>query len=1386
MTGALLPPPPSRLAHGALRAGLSVTSTQGRVAGTPLVTLHWLSGAHQRDEARTHCVVIQTARHVVHAVGQTRADRRDCLTTLETRRASLRQAQRVVEGDNPVHLDSHTRQTKRLEDLRTVQGTITGPQSSLVVSSSIAAAPEVKYVSADIFRHRYSPVSTTEKPSASLTANSTQVKMQRGATTVCHPAMTGGQVVMMKPEAVTETFSPIVDSLPLPTHTTKSSSLSRDISPSRITAQVVSAMSESSQPLLLSALTGKMPAPVMMGSVPRPDPAPDGKSKKVEVTVRGSSPHYHTPPERRPSPLHADGGVLPEGKGVKGHHSATSTLPFENLMRAAALAQAQELHGRSSPVRFSVQQQQASMLSEGRTRTPSPKSAFLARSPQRHGGDQGLRRSPVSTGSGLSPTPSPVQGGVSVLSSAATLSGGVIIPLHGMGLVQKHLMAATLASSSTTTTSNVTAITTSINSHPRSGSSAPSLHAVPHSRPGPAPQTRSVLHSRVSAVPSHSHPSMQLAAVPVDMTTVASQHKVRSVKNSHVISVGTGTDLKQYTSHGAQTKLKVEEMVKLKMEKTASSQGHKKEDISKLVDGTGPFAVLSSVTSIGAGSRLIDSGNQGGGVLYSGSRGQTSDTVTLTEGRVSGKSGIAAAASSFIPLSSAATLHLGGGGLKQAGKDLYKWHLPVPTAAHANKPISVPSSHIHAHAHVHPPPSLPRPIAVPSLSRPSVPVTCASPMTSTVNAVSSTPLTQPTPSLSRAPITTTRVQPVSLSVGAAVLDATASRAHLAAVGVSSGQTVSSAHYQPHHHHYQQHSPPAQTITSQTSKPGPVVKDFIPVVGPPEPPPYRQPPLPSHINPFTFPTSGIKVHDVLDGGPAYSLIKQDSDVKAVKTESSSTGLPLSLPTQQQQQPMLGSSHKSVSDVSRFHKVSDFSRSERQEMPRLTPEGCLAIKSEVMAGAEETLNHADARAGDAKEQLVNPFNQRVQNINNFPSMATAYRSAYRSQSVAMQRAKAGIITGSAKTLDLLRQNLQKSINKELDQIVHRYVERFFKPAAENIRQNIGADSVSEEYMNTVCRQMLEEAKRMYSAEARRSITPITDFPDNVSESGSLNGRRVSPTPLSKRLKASDSDSEKGSDGGITKKVPRRKGRPPLNSSGRSTPLKPIMKLDCIREGPKWDPERIKPDTLFVMGARANKALGLGNTRGRLYIRHPDVFKYSGDQEDKVWLHDQKLLPATGGKAYLLIVEDIVNLSKSDEYKDSPTLMMHECRGFEVPEFMRIKIREAMRAMRADSLKRSRSRSPLGERPEPPKSLPFASFSDTASNNDVDSIGNKNSLQPSPADTEEMEVLSGMDNDDTQPSDISSFKMSGGFDDTSSHSPYPAESLEDEPAATVTPSS
>ena len=53
----------------------------------------------------------------------------------------------------------------------------------------------------------------------------------------------------------------------------------------------------------------------------------------------------------------------------------------------------------------------------------------------------------------------------------------------------------------------------------------------------------------------------------------------------------------------------------------------------------------------------------------------------------------------------------------------------------------------------------------------------------------------------------------------------------------------------------------------------------------------------------------------------------------------------------------------------------------------------------------------------------------------------------------------------------------------------------------------------------------------------------------------------------------------------------------------------------------------------------------------------------------------------------------------------------------------------------------------------------------------------LQPSPADTEEMEFLSAADNDDTQPLDISPFNVTSAFDDTPSRSPCPLEPVDDD---------
>lgn len=131
-----------------------------------------------------------------------------------------------------------------------------------------------------------------------------------------------------------------------------------------------------------------------------------------------------------------------------------------------------------------------------------------------------------------------------------------------------------------------------------------------------------------------------------------------------------------------------------------------------------------------------------------------------------------------------------------------------------------------------------------------------------------------------------------------------------------------------------------------------------------------------------------------------------------------------------------------------------------------------------------------------------------------------------------------------------------------------------------------------------------------------------------------------------------------------------------------LSQTNRLSLKREGPKWNQERVNSNTLFIMGAKANKVLGFGQTRGRLYVRHPELVRYSGDQEDKEWLAQHSLMPPSGGKAYLMILEDIQELTVAEDYKCSPNLQLKELRGFEVPPFMINKIRSYIENARTDA--------------------------------------------------------------------------------------------------------
>lgn len=258
-----------------------------------------------------------------------------------------------------------------------------------------------------------------------------------------------------------------------------------------------------------------------------------------------------------------------------------------------------------------------------------------------------------------------------------------------------------------------------------------------------------------------------------------------------------------------------------------------------------------------------------------------------------------------------------------------------------------------------------------------------------------------------------------------------------------------------------------------------------------------------------------------------------------------------------------------------------------------------------------------------------------------------------------------TDPAISMDLLRAVLQPSINEEIQTVFNKYM-KFFQKAALNVRDNVGEEVDAEQLIQEACRSCLEQAKLLFS-DGEKVIPRLThELP------GIKRGRQ-----------AEEECALRGSP--IPKK---RKGRPPghILSNDRAAAgmvWKPKSCEPIRREGPKWDPARLNESTTFVLGSRANKALGMGGTRGRIYIKHPHLFKYAADPQDKHWLAEQHHMRATGGKmAYLLIEEDIRDLAASDDYRGCLDLKLEELKSFVLPSWMVEKMRKYMETLRTEN--------------------------------------------------------------------------------------------------------
>ncbi|XP_061712081.1 mucin-5AC isoform X2 [Cydia pomonella] len=247
---------------------------------------------------------------------------------------------------------------------------------------------------------------------------------------------------------------------------------------------------------------------------------------------------------------------------------------------------------------------------------------------------------------------------------------------------------------------------------------------------------------------------------------------------------------------------------------------------------------------------------------------------------------------------------------------------------------------------------------------------------------------------------------------------------------------------------------------------------------------------------------------------------------------------------------------------------------------------------------------------------------------------------------------------KSLDMLRQTIQSAVTREIDQVIKKYLEKFFVPAVNNIRLNLGDESVSEDQVRAICRAMLDATRLLYTTPAKPAPSPSENSDDSNSADSKIK-QTTSPSHTKRKEPESEFDAC----------FKRRKIKQEETSdSGSSSPLP----LSTYRDPEKWNPNRLTQETLFIMGSHAHKVLGLGNCRGRLYTRHAGLLRYPADSSDKEWIASHNLVNAVGGKTYIMVLEDIEELANSDAYRHNSLPMLGELTGFKVPPFMLRKIK------------------------------------------------------------------------------------------------------------------
>ncbi|KAH8303755.1 hypothetical protein KR018_000306 [Drosophila ironensis] len=303
--------------------------------------------------------------------------------------------------------------------------------------------------------------------------------------------------------------------------------------------------------------------------------------------------------------------------------------------------------------------------------------------------------------------------------------------------------------------------------------------------------------------------------------------------------------------------------------------------------------------------------------------------------------------------------------------------------------------------------------------------------------------------------------------------------------------------------------------------------------------------------------------------------------------------------------------------------------------------------------------------------------------------------------------GSAESAMRALELLRISVQQAFDAEVNDIIQRYMNSYFKPAFANIKENLGQHSVNEETLQKMSScALLENAKAQYTNFVRQQqrLPPGTTIANNT-EQQRLALKRTAKPEMNTNSKVfagnvgyvaskpmpctATTVNQLPQAQPVTQQLPLQQELPamqpiqPLQQQSpqqtqqqtvQRTPVTPLVGGTLptpVRRQIFWNTAQISTTTKFVLDVQANLAFGFGTDgKERLASKHPELIRYLPDAEDREWLATRGIIAAENrsSRFLFLIHDEVCRLQQThDLYRHKTNIDLSMMLTFTVTESM-----------------------------------------------------------------------------------------------------------------------